>query len=192
LLTKEQGKKLLKLARESIETSFSGNYPDIPEKIKKDFSEKQGVFVTLHNKRGQLRGCIGYPMPTLALFDAIVSAARSAAFQDPRFSPIKKEDMDDIVVEISVLTVPELIKVNSPREYLEKIKIGDDGLIIKSAFSSGLLLPQVATEYNWDAEEFLMHTCNKAGLNPEAWKDKNVKLYKFQAQIFSEGKLISE
>jgi uncharacterized protein (TIGR00296 family) len=185
MLTKSQGKKLLALARDTIKEAFSGEIPEVSQDIKNEFHEKQGVFVTLHEK-GKLRGCIGYPMPSLPLFEAIISAARSAAFQDPRFSPLRKEEMDFIDLEISVLTIPELIDVKLPEEYIDKINIGEDGLIIKFGMASGLLLPQVATEYEWTEEEFLMHTCNKAGLHSEAWKEDDVKLYKFQAQIFSE------
>lgn len=183
MLTKAQGTKLLKLARESIQSSFSGNHAKVNDELKKEFSENQGVFVTLH-EHGMLRGCIGYPMPILPLYEAVISAARSAAFQDPRFPPLKEEEIDKIDLEISVLTVPELIE--STENIDDKIKIGENGLIIKSGLSSGLLLPQVATEYNWTVEEFLINTCHKAGLHPEAWKEDNVKLYKFQAQIFKE------
>jgi len=161
------GKLLIKLARESISSYW------------------QGVFVTLY-KNKQLRGCIGFPEPIFPLFEAIIKAARSAAFEDPRFPPLQKEELKHIKIEVSVLTVPALIKVKKPEDYLKKIKIGKDGLIIRSTLGSGLLLPQVATEYKWGVEEFLRHLCEKARLKQNAWKDKNNQIYKFQAQIFKE------
>ncbi|MFP4111595.1 MAG: AmmeMemoRadiSam system protein A [Candidatus Woesearchaeota archaeon] len=187
MLTSNQGNRLIELARKSIESAFEGEHLKTSDEIRQEFSEKQGVFVTLH-KNKNLRGCIGYPMPTLPLYEAIISAARSSAFQDPRFPPLSKSELNYIDIEISVLSVPELIEIQKPSEYFEKINIGEDGLIIKDKEHSGLLLPQVATEYGWSPEEFLMHTCNKAGLNSDAWKEPSIKLYKFQAQVFNEEK----
>ena len=177
------GRLLIKLARESISSYFLQKEPDIS--IVKQFSDKQGVFVTLY-KNKQLRGCIGFPEPVFPLFEAIIKSARSAAFEDPRFPPLQKEELKHIKIEISVLTVPSLIEVKKSDDYLKKIKIGKDGLIIRSSLGSGLLLPQVATEYNWDVKEFLGHLCEKAWLKQDAWKDINNQIYKFQAQIFKE------
>ena len=187
MLSVEQGQKLIKLARESITISFSGENLEPDSKIVSEFSENQGVFVTLHED-GKLRGCIGFPMPSLPLYEAVISAAKSAAFQDPRFSPIKEKELGKIDLEISVLTVPEEIKEKEFKKLNDIIKIGRDGLIIKYGYASGLLLPQVATEYSWTVNEFLMHTCNKAGLDPFAWKQEDVRLFKFQAQVFHENK----
>ncbi|PIN87322.1 AMMECR1 domain-containing protein [Candidatus Woesearchaeota archaeon CG10_big_fil_rev_8_21_14_0_10_44_13] len=180
----EQGKKLVRLARYSIETHFSREKISI-EEYKKDFPVKQGVFVTL-TKEGELRGCIGFPEPTHQLYRAVFEAARSAAFEDPRFPPLQKKEFDDILIEVSVLSVPELIEVNKPEEYLKKIEIGKDGLIIRGIYGSGLLLPQVPVEWKWDADDFLQQIGVKAGIDQNAWKDIDNKLYKFQAQIFSE------
>ena len=177
------GRLLIKLARESISSYFLQKEPDIS--IVKQFSDKQGVFVTLY-KNKQLRGCIGFSEPVFPLFEAIIKSARSAAFEDPRFPPLQKEELKHIKIEISVLTVPSLIEVKKSDDYLKKIKIGKDGLIIRSSLGSGLLLPQVATEYNWDVKEFLGHLCEKAWLKQDAWKDINNQIYKFQAQIFKE------
>jgi len=183
MIGKEDKSSLLKLARDSITTHFSKK--TIDSKKTEKFSEKQGVFVTLE-KNGQLRGCIGFPEPYLPLYRAIIESARSAAFSDPRFSPLKESEMADIKIEISVLTVPELIKVKKPEEYLKKINIGKDGLIIRSSFGSGLLLPQVFIEYKCDSEKALMMLCRKAGLSYDAWKSPASKIYKFQAEIFHE------
>ncbi len=185
MLSQEEGKELLRLARDSIKSFFESKDVRVKEEIMKRFSEKQGVFVTL-TIDGDLRGCIGYPEPIFPLYEAVINSARSAAFSDPRFSPLTKEEFKDVHLEISVLTVPELIKAK-PDDYVKKIKVGEDGLIVRSAYGSGLLLPQVAIEYKWDAKQFLEHTCEKAGLNKNSWKEKSILVYKFQAQIFEEG-----
>lgn len=179
----EQGRKLVELARHSIETHFSGSRIELDGY--KEFSEKQGVFASLH-KDGELRGCIGFPEPTHQLYRAVFEAARAAAFEDPRFPPLSKDELDSIEIEVSVLTVPELIKVKNAEDYLREIEIGKDGLIIRSSFRSGLLLPQVPVEWKWDAREFLSHLCIKAGLGQNEWMNPENKIYRFQAQIFSE------
>jgi len=173
------GDKLLKLARDSLITYFSNTIPD------SDFSEKRGVFVTLH-KDGQLRGCIGYPDPVMELSLAVIDAARHAAFNDPRFEPVKEDELTELKIEVSVLSVPKVLEV-APEEYVNNIKIGRDGLIIRGAFGSGLLLPQVATEEKWNATEFLNHLCLKAGMSQDDWKDPVNQILTFQAEIFSEG-----
>lgn len=180
----EQGKKLVRLARYSIETYLSHGKIEVDE-YRKGFSEKQGVFVTL-TKEGELRGCIGFPEPSHPLYRAVFEAARSAAFEDPRFPKVQKKELDEIAVEISVLTVPELIEVKKPEEYLNKIEIGKDGLIIRGGYAGGLLLPQVPVELKWDASDFLQQIGVKAGVGANAWMDPRYKLYKFQAQIFCE------
>ena len=141
------------------------------------------MFVTL-TKQGMLRGCIGYPYPESQLGTAIIDSAISAATRDPRFPPIRSSEMDDIVVEISVLTQPELIDV-PPQKLPEVIEIGVHGLIVKKGFYQGLLLPQVAPENDFDAIDFLNHTCLKAGLAPDAWLT-GADVYWFKGQIFKE------
>lgn len=182
-------KFLLELARESIKTYFHNKKPSMERA--KHLSEKRGVFVTLH-RDGDLRGCIGYPMPVYALNTAIVEAARNAAFHDPRFPPVDEEELDKIDIEISVLTLPEEIRVSHPDEYKNKIKIGEDGLIIEGSFGSGLLLPQVATENNFNAESFLRCLCQKAGMGFNCWKEPDNKIEKFQAIIFNEKEMLKK
>jgi len=189
MLTKVQGEKLLKLARESITSWFDKKELDF-EKEKKKFFQKLGVFVTL-TENGRLRGCIGFPYPVLPLSEAIFQAARSAAFDDPRFEPVQKEELEKINIEISVLTVPKEIKAKDER-ILDEIVVGRDGLIVQVDGSSGLLLPQVAPEFKWNALQFLEACCEKARLEKNAWHDCNCKIFKFQAQIFSEGKLVDD
>ncbi len=185
MIPQSDRKKLLELARNSIESVFKNQDVKVSTEIKKKYSKRQGVFVTL-TKHGELRGCIGFPRPVLPLWQAIINAARSAAFEDPRFFPLREDELNEVKIEISVLTVPELIKVDKPEDYLKKIKIGEDGLIIESVHGSGLLLPQVFTEYNVDVEGALRMLCQKAMLPSNAWKDLNNRIYKFQAEIFSE------
>ena len=151
----------------------------------KKFSFNSGVFVTLNNADG-LRGCIGFPMPDKKLSHGIIVAAIAAATEDPRFSPVKTNELNGIVFEVTVLTPPVEITVTDPMEYLEKIKVGRDGLIIRNSFSSGLLLPQVPVEYGWNVEEFLQHTCEKAGLEKDTWKNEKVKIEKFEGIVYKE------
>lgn len=185
MLSEEDGKLLVEIARKAISTYLNDGkviqIPDVDPKLK----EHMGVFVTL-NRQNTLRGCIGYPEPVMPLLNALIDAAISAATRDPRFNPVKPSEMDEIHVEVSVLTVPELIQVDDPLEYLENIEIGKDGLIVEMGPYRGLLLPQVATEWEWNKEDFLSNTCMKAGLSSDCWYSKDVNIYKFSSQIFEE------
>ncbi len=183
MISKSDGQKLVNLAREAITLYFQDKKPDLKNYSK--FSKKQGVFVTL-KKNGNLRGCIGFPTPYYPLNEAITKASLAAAFEDPRFDSLKKDEFKSIECEISVLTIPEKIYVKKSEDYIKKIKVGTDGLIVNNNFTSGLLLPQVATEQGWDAKTFLEAACEKAGLTRSAWKDSDTEICKFQAQIFSE------
>ncbi len=177
----EEGKKLVKLARDTIKSSFEN------KEIKLEESEKRGVFVTIHtHKDHQLRGCIGFPEPILPLNEAIIQASKSSAFSDPRFLPLRKEELDKVIIEVSILTLPELVKVEKPEEYLEKIKVSRDGLIAEVENFRGLLLPQVPVEQKWNVEEFLNQVCLKAGLLEDTWKQDSCKLYSFRSQVFLE------
>jgi len=185
-LSDSDGIILVKTARKVV-TEFLSNDSRIklePE-FEKKFSFNSGVFVTL-NKPDGLRGCIGFPMPVKKLSRAIVDGAIAAATEDPRFPPVTTKELDDIMFEVTVLTPPMEIDVSDPIEYLSKIKVGRDGLIIRHSFSSGLLLPQVPVEYGWNVEEFLQHTCEKAGLARDIWKNESVKIEKFEGIIFKE------
>lgn len=184
MLSTENGKKAVSFARKVIENFVKNK--EISKKLGGVFLEKQGAFVTLHTfPDHELRGCIGIPLPIMALQDSIEEGAKSAT-HDPRFPPLSEEELDNIIVEVTVLTKPELIIVNKSQDYLKEIKIGRDGLIVEQGFYKGLLLPQVPIEQEWDKEDFLSHTCMKAGLMPDAWLDKNTKIFKFSGQIFSE------
>jgi uncharacterized protein len=187
MLSLTEGTKAVQFARNAVE-SYVKNKKIPPSDFGKAFNEKLGVFVTIHTfPEHDLRGCIGIPFPIMSLKEAIIESAQSVT-RDPRFPPLKENELDSIIIEITVLTKPERIKVKQPKEYLSHIEIGRDGLIVEQSFYKGLLLPQVPVEQGWDKEEFLSHTCLKAGLLPDAWADKEIKISKFSGQIFTEIK----
>lgn len=175
----------MKLARKTIETYLRDRKVPPPPEVPQKLRERCGVFVTL-TKLGELRGCIGYPMPTTPLVEAVIDSAINSSTRDPRFPPVTLEELKKLEVEVSVLSKPELIRVKSPREYPKHIVIGRDGLIIEWAGYSGLLLPQVPVEWGWDAEEYLSQLCMKAGLMPDHWLREGVRISKFSAQVFRE------
>ncbi len=186
----EEGEFLVKLARKVVETIVTaGNKLKVPPEAKESLKQKSGVFVTLEKLaegEKQLRGCIGRPYPDFPLINATIDSAVDAAIHDPRFSPVKPNELNNIVVEVSILTPPTLIKVKSVKDYPSQIEIGKDGLIIEHGWNKGLLLPQVAVEEGWDSEKFLEWICWKANMPPDMWMDKDTKIYKFQAEIFHE------
>jgi len=180
-LTKEDKKTLLEIARKTLEGYLSQR--EIPEfiEVSSRLKEVQGAFVTL-KKKGQLRGCIGSIVGRKPLYLTVRDMAIEAATADPRFAPVRYEELKDIDIEVSVLS--PLKKVDSP----EEIILGKHGVIVKRGFRQGVFLPQVAEETGWSKEEFLSYLCaHKAGLPPEAWKDKDTELYVFTACVFSEG-----
>lgn len=181
----ETGKKAVQFAREIIESSV--RQIPLPDKMLGDtFKEKHGVFVSIHTfPANLLRGCIGIPEPVMPLQKALIEAATSAT-KDPRFPPLSETELDNILVEVTILTKPVRIHVNHPREYPTKIKIGRDGLIVKEGYHSGLLLPQVPVEQGWDEEEFLSNTCMKAWLPPDAWLNEDTQIYRFSGRVFTE------
>jgi uncharacterized protein (TIGR00296 family) len=178
---------LLSISRNSLESIFQ------KKKLKNMqehsiLQEKFGVFCTL-SKQGELRGCIGYPTPDYRLGEALTTATKHSALEDPRFPPVQASEIESISIEITVLTPPKKLEVNSPDEYFTLIKIGRDGLIAsKGPYHRGLLLPQVPVEQKWTVEEFLNHTCMKAGIFPlDSWKNiDEVTIERFQGKIFSE------
>jgi uncharacterized protein (TIGR00296 family) len=182
------GKLAIKIARTTITNHI--NKQKIPEfDATGVFKEKSGVFVTINRyPEHSLRGCIGYPEPQFPLIGALTDAAISASSRDPRFPPVNVKELDKIIIEVSILTPPKLINAKKPLDYVNHIKIGQDGLIIEKGIARGLLLPQVPVEWNWDVRKFLSQTCVKAGLMPDCWFDKETKIYKFSAEIFSETK----
>src|SRR5208283_2302593 len=155
-LSLEEGKFLIKLARNAVtEKLEKGKTIQPPKETPKKLFEQCGVFVTIstpsHGEK-ELRGCIGYPYPTSPLVEAVIDSAINAATQDPRFEPMSLEELSKVVFEVSVLTPPERVEVKNPKEYLSKIKVGEDGLIMERGGYRGLLLPQVPIEWGWCEE----------------------------------------
>jgi len=189
-LSIDEGKFLIELARNAVKECLKTRWHiTIPDSTPKKMLEECGVFVTI-NKLGhgekQLRGCIGYPYPTAPLVEAVINSAINAATQDPRFPSLSAKELDEVVFEVSVLTPPELIETNNPKEYVSKFKVGEHGLIVERGVFKGLLLPQVPVEWNWCEEEFICQCCMKAGLPPDTWLAKGTKIYRFKALIFEE------
>jgi len=188
-LSAEVGETAVKLARGAIEARISGKGRVPPGPKEKPFTDLRGVFVTI-NRVGdaaeRLRGCIGYPYPVEPLGVAIREAAVAAATEDPRFPPLSESELGGVVVEVSILTSPLPLVADTPRDLPSKVRIGTDGLIISRFGLSGLLLPQVATEFGMDQVEFLSQACMKAGLPPDSWLDRGTEVRTFQAEIFAE------
>jgi AmmeMemoRadiSam system protein A len=180
-LTQEEKIVLLQLARRTIADRFEGKKTP-PASATPSLREECGVFVTLH-KNGKLRGCIGYITATKPLIQLVTDAALASAFQDTRFEPLRREELDRVEIEISVLSPPRRI------ENLEEIEVGKHGIIMRQGFRSGLLLPQVAEEYGWDRETFLINTCYKAGLSGNCWRDPATEIEIFTAIVFNEREL---
>jgi len=177
--TIEEKKELLKLARTTIEKYLEDGSKEYPPTENSKFREKRGVFVTLH-KKGDLRGCIGYPLPTKPLIEAVVDNAISSATEDFRFHPVAPDDLKEVDIEISILTVPQ--KVGSYKD----VVVGRDGIIISKGFMRGLLLPQVPVEQGWNLEEYISYGCRKAGLPADEWKS-GVGIEIFQGIVFGEN-----
>ena len=170
---------MLAVAREAIRGAVL--HRKLPDVIPREgiFSERQGVFVTLH-VRGRLQGCIGVTEPSEPLGEAVVRCAVSAALEDPRFAPLKESQLEEVSIEISLLSPLERIPP-------EAIEIGRHGLLIVNHAQRGLLLPKVAIEHQLTREQFLEETCRKAGLPREAWKDPETQIWGFTCEAFSES-----
>jgi uncharacterized protein (TIGR00296 family) len=187
-LTPSIGETLVKYSRRVLEDRIRLGKELDPLTEPDLLLENAGIFCTLRINN-QLRGCIGYPYPTHKLGLALVKATIQAALDDPRFKQVQEHELNEIDIELTILTPPSLIKVNDFHEYYKKINLGRDGLIIETENRRGLLLPQVPVEQHWDLDQFLEGICRKAYLNPDSWKDtKMVRLYKFQGAIFQEKK----
>ena len=178
-LSESDRSRALQLARQAVTEAVSCR--KLPEEIPNDgvFAERRGVFVTLHVS-GRLQGCIGVVEPYEPLGEAIVRCAASAALEDPRFAPMRADQLAPLTIEISLLSPPAPIAPDS-------IEIGRHGLLISLHSQRGLLLPQVATEHHLSREQFLEETCRKAGLRREAWRDPEAQIFGFTCEVFSEA-----
>jgi hypothetical protein len=188
-LAPSHGDFLVKLARRAVETYLTERrIVEPPPETPDELLRKSGVFVTLNDSGSRsLRGCIGYALPVDPMAVATINGAIAAATEDPRFAPVTLEEFQSrIVVEISVLTEPQKLNAPSNKDLPRLVEVGKHGLIVSRGAYSGLLLPQVATEYQWDAEEFLTNATMKAGLSPDAWLVEGTEVRTFEAVIFAE------
>jgi AmmeMemoRadiSam system protein A len=177
-ITRQEKKILLQTAREAITARLENRKPKYPASTE-TLKKKCGAFITLHI-HGNLRGCIGFIIATKPLIETVQEAAQSSAFNDPRFPALTARELDEIEIEISVLSPLRRI------ENTDEIQVGVHGLMLKNSFYSGLLLPQVATDYGWDRDTFLTHTCYKAGLPGDCWRSKDTEIEVFSAIVFAE------
>lgn len=184
-LDASDGERLVRAARRALTEVVAGGRPGPDADLESRFSFRSGVFVTLTADGGRLRGCIGHPVPDMRLCNAVVDSAVSAGTSDPRFNPVSPAELDRIAVEVTVLSEPEVIRAD-PADRVRHVRVGRDGLIVRSARGSGLLLPQVATEYGWGPLEFLERTCEKAGLGRDCWMDPSVSVERFEGIVFAE------
>jgi uncharacterized protein len=170
---------LLKLARATLEAHFSRAETPACRMPTPALTEQKGAFVSLH-RGDELRGCIGQLLPDRELYQIVQNCVLSAALEDNRFETVARAELDELNIEISVLT--PFCRIHS----IEEIEVGRHGLYMVRGGSRGLLLPQVATQYCWDRITFLEHTCLKSGLDPAAWQDPKTVIYTFEAEVFSE------
>ncbi|MEK6938758.1 MAG: AmmeMemoRadiSam system protein A [Nanoarchaeota archaeon] len=166
--------ELLKLARETIKAKFTDRKYDLGS-IHSEFKEKRGVFVTL-TKKGELRGCIGFIQPIKSVYEAVKENALNAAFHDPRFKPLQKEELKEIKIEISILSQPIKVDFKEPLELIKKLKPKHHGVILEKNGHQATFLPQVWEQIP-EPEEFLRHLSWKAGLSIDAWKSANILVY---------------
>lgn len=178
-LSPEERTELIKIARKAIAEKLDGRIWNPEEPPTERLAQVQGAFVTLH-ENGMLRGCIGYIEGIKPLYLTVAEMARAAAFGDPRFVPLRESEFEKIDIEITVLS--PLRKIEGP----EKVQVGKHGLLVKRGPYQGVLLPQVPVEQGWDRLTFLEHTCLKAGLPRDAWKQEGVELYVFSGEVFGE------
>ncbi|MCP4400713.1 MAG: AmmeMemoRadiSam system protein A [bacterium] len=179
-LRNELQQKLLEIARETIDTYIRNREEAEFTLDEPELQQKCGAFVTIKT-HGRLRGCIGHVEGFKPLYQTIVDMALAASTQDPRFPPVTEDELEALQLEISVMS--PLRKVDSPDE----VQPGVHGILMRRGSRSGLLLPQVATERDWDRQTFLEHTCLKAGLLPNEWQDPETDIYVFSAQVFKES-----
>jgi uncharacterized protein (TIGR00296 family) len=183
-----EGRKALEIARRTINLWVLRGEKYVPVRYPKSFDEKAGAFTTIYTYPGKnLRGCIGYPEPFMPLVRSLINSAIQAT-KDPRFDRLTQEELQKVIVEVSILTRPERIRAKKPDELLKRIEIGRHGLIVRKWQMSGLLLPQVATEHGMDPKTFLEHTCMKAYLPTDAWRDPATSVYRFESHVFHENR----
>ncbi len=182
-LSLEQREKLIEIVKYEVKSAANSNRIESYDSDDPGMNQKSGVFVTLYDSKKQLRGCIGYIESDKPLINTISRAARAAAMSDPRFSPVTPEEVEDLIVDISILSPMRVI------DHIEEVAVGVHGLLISRGSYRGLLLPQVATKYKWDRERFLDEACIKAGLSANDWRKQSVEIKVFSAEVFGDDDL---
>ena len=196
-LSINDGEFLIRYARKAVrEYIFNGRRIDTPEDMPKKLKEKRGAFVALEKivisedniRKRVFRGRMGIPYPNYPLIDVVIDSAIQVALKDPRFSPLSIGELSRVVFEVTILSTPKLIEIKDPRDYPKKIKVGLHGVIVEVGEYRGIILPQVAVEFNWNEEKILEQACIRAGLAPDFWLTSKINVYKFTTQIFYELK----
>ena len=179
---------ILKLVRVTLETYTKTKKPIIVGEYPEELNEERGVFISLYKTTGgfkHLRGTVGSPFAEKPLIKALMDYAMESC-RDPSFVRLTPEDIDNVQIEVSILGEPELMDVVSSKDYLKHIELGKHGLMLRKGIMTGVILPEVAKQRNWDHEQLLQHLCIKAGLNKNAWTNLSAKIYKFETETFSE------
>ncbi len=195
-LSFEEGAFLVKLARRAVEYWFEHGKKmeppaDIPEKLRRPGAAFVTIMVYHTYEHRELRGCIGYVYPVKSLVETVIDVALEAAFRDPRFPPMSRDELSRVTFEVSVLSPLEEMP-RDPDARLRAVKPGVHGLVAKKGFLQGLLLPEVPVEYLWDAETFLAETCVKAGMPPHCWLDEGVEFYRYYTRNWREREPLGE
>jgi len=184
--TIEDGKYLIGISRQAIKHyGLTRKYLEVQDAPSK-YLVRSGAFVTIKGRDNELLGCIGRPYPSDTLLENVIHSAVDAAYYDPRFPPLDPKRADSVLIEVSILSQPELVDFKTPDELLKSIKVGRDGIIVEWALGSGLLLPQVPVEEKWNVEEYISYGCLKAGADKNLWRRGNLRVYRFTATVFSE------
>uniref|UniRef100_A0A7C4BCW0 Protein ENV14_07620 n=1 Tax=Ignisphaera aggregans TaxID=334771 RepID=A0A7C4BCW0_9CREN len=181
----DDGVYLVRLARRAIEEYISKNVKIEPDKgVDKKLLKNGMAFVTIDRVVGpqqkELRGCIGFLQPVSSLVRVVIESAIAAATEDPRFPPLRPDELNTIVIEVSVLSTP--VPIKKPSDVI----VGKHGIIVSRGWHTGTLLPQVPVEYCWDAETFLAEGCLKAGLEPDCWLDTKTRIFVYESKVFYE------
>lgn len=196
-LSFEEGVFLVKLARKAVEEFLKkGIKIKPPENIPSRLLRPGMTFTTIevfHDyHRRSLRGCIGYLQPITSLVQSVIDTAIQAAVEDPRFPPMELDELSLVTFEVSVLSVPKLLRVENRWDLPRHVVVGKHGLVVERRIYKGTLLPQVPVEYGWDSETFLAETCIKAGLSPDCWLDDKTRIYVYEARLWREKEPLGE
>lgn len=183
MLTLDQGKCVVQLAQDTIRLFFTQELPSLEPYQDRKFHEHRAVYITIHKKDGDAI-TDGIPYEIYPLFQAIMRAARQVAFETA--GALKKEELEDVWIDVHILTTPILLTVRKPVEYLQQIHVGFTGVMVQQGNHHALILPHVAEQEKWSSQQLLEQACRQAGLEKDAWRDKQVKVSVFEAQTFRE------